>query len=65
MHLKTISEDTILTNLIGKKAIKIPIAHGEGRYFADDKTIEDLDNNNQILFKYCNEKGQVTRSFKS
>ena len=62
VHLKTISEDTILTNLIGKKAIKIPIAHGEGRYFADDKTIEDLENNNQILFKYCNEKGQVTRS---
>ena len=62
VHLKTISEDTILTNLIGKKAIKIPIAHGEGRYFADDKIIEDLENNNQILFKYCNEKGQVTRS---
>ena len=62
VHLKTISEDTILTNLIDKKAIKIPIAHGEGRYFADDKTIEDLENNNQILFKYCNEKGQVTRS---
>jgi phosphoribosylformylglycinamidine synthase len=62
VHLKTISEDTILTNLIGKKAIKIPIAHGEGRYFADEKTIEDLENNNQILFKYCNEKGQVTHS---
>ena len=60
VHLKTISEDTILTNMIGEKAIKIPIAHGEGRYFADEKAIEDLENNDQILFKYCNEKGEVT-----
>ena len=60
VHLKTISEDTILTNMIGKKAIKIPIAHGEGKYLADEKAIEDLENNDQILFKYCNEKGEVT-----
>ena len=60
VHLKTISEDSILTNMIGEKAIKIPIAHGEGRYFADKKVIEDLENNDQILFKYCNEKGEVT-----
>ena len=60
VHLKTISKDTILTNMIGEKAIKIPIAHGEGRYLADEKAIEDLENNDQILFKYCNEKGEVT-----
>ena len=60
VHLKTISEDTILTNMIGKKTIKIPIAHGEGRYLADEKAIEDLENNDQILFKYCNEKGEVS-----
>ena len=60
VHLKTISEDSILTNMIGEKTIKIPIAHGEGRYLADEKAIEDLENNDQILFKYCNEKGEVT-----
>jgi len=60
VHLKTISEDSILTNMIGEKTIKIPIAHGEGRYFADKKGIEDIENNDQILFKYCNEKGEVT-----
>ena len=60
VYLKTFSEDTILTNMLSKKAIKIPIAHGEGRYFADKKVMEDLENNNQILFKYCNEKGEVT-----
>ena len=60
VHLKTFSRDTILTNMIDKKTLKIPIAHGEGRYFADEKVIEDLENNDQILFKYCDEKGEVT-----
>ncbi len=60
VHLKTISENTIVTNMIGEKAIKIPIAHGEGRYFADEKTIAELENNDQILFKYCNENGEIT-----
>ena len=41
------------------KALQIPIAHGEGRYFADDATLEHLENNKQILFRYCDEKGNV------
>ena len=61
VHLKTISKNSILTNVIGDKSLKIPIAHGEGRYFADEKTIADLENNDQILFKYCNENGEVTK----
>ena len=61
VHLKTISKNSILTNMIGDKSLKIPIAHGEGRYFADEKTIADLEKNNQILFKYCNENGEVTK----
>jgi len=39
---------------------KIPVAHGEGRYFADDKTLDELEANGQILFRYCNEKGNIT-----
>ncbi|MBC8266626.1 MAG: phosphoribosylformylglycinamidine synthase I [Flavobacteriales bacterium] len=61
VHLKTISENTILTNMIGQKALKIPIAHGEGRYFANEEIIRDLENNDQILFKYCNENAEVTK----
>jgi phosphoribosylformylglycinamidine synthase len=41
------------------EALQIPIAHGEGRYFADDATLQHLENNKQILFRYCNEQGQV------
>ena len=39
------------------KAYSIPIAHGEGRYYAADDTIAKLKENDQILFKYCDEKG--------
>lgn len=42
------------------KPLKIPIAHGEGRYYADDKTIQKLIDNDQILFKYCSETGEIT-----
>ena len=61
VHLKTISKNSILTNMIGDKSLKIPIAHGEGRYFSDEKITADLENNDQILFKYCNENGEVTK----
>ncbi|GBD88574.1 phosphoribosylformylglycinamidine synthase 1 [bacterium BMS3Abin03] len=47
---KGIEENTIL---------KIPIAHGEGNYFADDKTIKELEDNNQIVFKYATKDGKV------
>jgi phosphoribosylformylglycinamidine synthase I len=41
-------------------AYKIPIAHAEGRYYADAATIQLLKDNDQILFKYCDENAQVT-----
>jgi phosphoribosylformylglycinamidine synthase I len=39
--------------------LKIPVAHGEGRYFADDKTLEELEMHRQIIYRYCDEKGTV------
>ena len=41
------------------EALQIPIAHGEGRYYADATTLTHLEKNNQILFRYCDEKGKV------
>jgi len=41
------------------EALQIPIAHGEGRYFADEATLNHLEKNNQILFKYCDSEGKV------
>jgi phosphoribosylformylglycinamidine synthase len=41
------------------QVIKVPIAHGEGKYFADDTTINSLNDNNQVLFRYCDVNGNV------
>jgi len=42
------------------KVLRIPIAHGEGCYFADEPTLEKLKANNQILWQYCNAQGELT-----
>jgi phosphoribosylformylglycinamidine synthase len=40
--------------------LKIPIAHADGRYYADEKTRLELRKNDQILFRYCDETGLVS-----
>lgn len=44
----------------GGAALKVPVAHGEGRYFADGKTLEELEMHRQIIYRYCDENGHVT-----
>jgi len=44
----------------GGAPLKIPIAHGEGRYHADDKTLEQLEMHRQIIYRYCDEEGNIT-----
>ena len=39
---------------------KIPIAHGEGRYYADEATLDKLEQNGQVLLYYCDEQGNLT-----
>ena len=39
---------------------KIPVAHGEGRYYADEDTLDALESNEQVIFRYCDENGHVT-----
>jgi len=42
------------------EGLKIPVAHGEGRYFADATTLEQLELHQQIIYRYCDEKGSIT-----
>ncbi len=42
------------------KALKIPIAHGEGRYFAGEDVLRQMNDKQQVLFRYCDENGRVT-----
>ncbi len=61
VFLKTNHLDTPFTNKIPRdKILKIPIAHGEGCYFADDATLEKLKTNHQILWQYCDADGNIT-----
>ncbi len=43
------------------QVLKMPISHGEGRYYADQATLAQLTAQNQIVFRYCTETGEVTR----
>lgn len=54
------NQSAITKNLDLSKALNVPVAHGEGRYFADANTLQQLKQNDQILFKYCDEQGNIT-----
>jgi phosphoribosylformylglycinamidine synthase len=42
------------------KPLKIPIAHGEGRYYADEAVLDKLESNNQVIYRYCDADGKIT-----
>jgi phosphoribosylformylglycinamidine synthase subunit PurQ / glutaminase len=44
----------------GERAFKIPVAHGEGRYYADEKMLDMLEAEGQVIYRYCNENGKIT-----
>ncbi len=61
VFLKTASFDSPFTSHIPRdKFLRIPIAHGEGCYFADEATLAKIKANNQILWQYCDAKGALT-----
>ena len=62
VFLKVNQSNTLVTNSYEKNVIKIPIAHGEGRFFADENTMNSLKKNDQIIFKYCNSNGEVSEA---
>jgi phosphoribosylformylglycinamidine synthase len=41
---------------------KIPVAHGEGRYYADEQTLNELEANGQVIFRYCDENGKINEA---
>lgn len=57
-----ISKNIYMKGLGSDKALKIPIAHGEGRYYADEKTLDALEANGQVIYRYCDENGIITPS---
>jgi phosphoribosylformylglycinamidine synthase len=59
--LQTVTADSPFTGRVPPgKLIRVPVAHGEGCYFADQDTLEKLRSNNQVLWRYVNAQGQPT-----
>jgi phosphoribosylformylglycinamidine synthase len=69
-HLRFASRDVLLrteeidtpftSELLHGQILRMPIAHGEGNYFADDALLDDLERNRQIVFRYCDTEGRIT-----
>jgi len=61
VFIKAENNNSVITSKIPlNKALRIPIAHGEGKYYAEASEIKKLTDNGQVLFRYCDENGKVT-----
>ena len=58
VHLGVSSKSSLITRSLEEKRIfKIPIAHGEGRFYSDDETLKSLNDNGQVMFRYVDNFG--------
>jgi phosphoribosylformylglycinamidine synthase len=63
VFLKTVAPDSPFTGKIpAGKILRLPIAHGEGCYFADDATLDQLEKDGRILWQYADAAGQLTET---
>jgi len=61
VHVRTDRTDTPFTCAVGTgQALRVPISHGEGRYYAPPEVLERLHANGQIVFRYCTPEGRLT-----
>jgi phosphoribosylformylglycinamidine synthase subunit PurQ / glutaminase len=59
VHLMPQSAKALLTAGLERRAYTIPIAHGDGRYFTDADGLKKLNDNDQVLFRYCDAAGNI------
>ena len=60
VHLRIERTDTLFTrNYEGSGVLNVPIAHNEGRYYADMETLAGLEGDNRVVFRYCAPSGEV------
>jgi phosphoribosylformylglycinamidine synthase I len=62
VFLRTEHLDTPFTAGLEKnQVLRMPIAHGEGNFYADDQTLDQLERRGQVIFRYCDAEGRVIR----
>lgn len=60
-YIQPVSQTAILTNELNHhKPLRIPIAHGEGNFYAPEEQLREINDNDQVLFRYCDKDGNVT-----
>lgn len=57
VNIRSAGDGNIIGKNVGEQVLTIPVAHGEGRYYADAETLEKLEQNGQVLFRYCDVQG--------
>ena len=61
LHLRAENTASAWTGLLEPgQIIRVPISHGEGRYFADEATLDELESSGRVAFRYCTDAGEVT-----
>ena len=61
VHLRAENLETPFTRLCRPgQPLRVPISHGEGRYYADETTLDELEANGRVAFRYCTPEGEVT-----
>ena len=61
MPVKVVNNRTMFSSLYDEnEVLSLPVAHGEGNYYASPETIDRLEENNQIVFRYCDAEGNIT-----
>jgi phosphoribosylformylglycinamidine synthase I len=62
VHLRTETTQSLITRGMSTgEVIKIPIAHGEGNFYASNDILKKLNDDDCVLFRYCDEHGQMTQ----
>ena len=62
VYIKAMTNDALITSGVDLELpLRIPIAHGEGRFYADEDTLASLSVNDQVLFKYCSINGDISK----
>jgi phosphoribosylformylglycinamidine synthase len=61
VHLRVESQDTLHGRMQRGQVVRMPISHGEGRYYIDRETFKRLADNDQVIFRYCDERGNLTK----
>ena len=63
VNLKVDNNSIFTSSFKNNQIIKLPIAHSQGNYFADKKILNSLEDNNQVILRYCSAKGQINNNF--